>query len=152
MASVLAPPAKQAANLAEGDCVSMTGSGKELDLAKTDCAQPATPYVVVNKGEPRDGWGCSEGFYKLELPNRGGNLAFCFALNAKVGDCFDNVDGTEPPALVDCGRAAVKVVKTAPGMSVMGSECGEAADRYISYVLQGEQFSHVPGTICLDTL
>ncbi|RSM82930.1 hypothetical protein DL991_03575 [Amycolatopsis sp. WAC 01375] len=144
-----AGPEKQAKALTEGDCVVLTGSGKEADAVKTPCDSPQAPYAVSLTGVDKGDWNCKDGFYKYAVPRpvRGDGVALCLAINAKVGLCFDDIETKTPPPLKDCGSARLRISEVFPKMSVVNSPCAEGTAEVISYASYGtSQFKSA--TIC----
>ncbi len=142
-------PEKQAAKLEIGDCVVLTGTGKEADAAKTACDAPQTPYVVSVKGVDSGEWNCKEGFYKYAVPRplRGEGVALCLAINAQVGLCFDDIETKTPPPLVNCAGARLKVSEVFAQASYVNSPCTEGTAEVISYSSFGDsRFKNA--TIC----
>ncbi|RSM54354.1 hypothetical protein DMH03_36625 [Amycolatopsis sp. WAC 01376] len=145
----IAGPEKQAKALTEGDCVVLTGSGKEADAVKTPCDSPQAPYAVSLTGVDKGDWNCKDGFYKYAVPRpvRGDGVALCLAINAKVGLCFDDIETKTPPPLKDCGSARLRISEVFPQMSVVNSPCAEGTAEVISYASYGtSQFKSA--TIC----
>ncbi|WP_181774248.1 LppU/SCO3897 family protein [Amycolatopsis pittospori] len=139
VAKSAAGPEKQAAKLVEGDCVVLTGSGKEADAAKTPCESPQAPYAVSLTGVDKGDWNCKEGFYKYAVPRpmRGDGVALCLAINAQVGLCFDDIEAKTPPPLKDCGSARLRISEVFPQASIVKSPCKEGTEEVISYSSYG---------------
>ncbi|AUI63628.1 hypothetical protein [Amycolatopsis sp. BJA-103] len=142
-------PEKQAKGLTEGDCVVLTGSGKEADAAKTSCDSPQAPYAVSLTGVAKGDWNCKDGFYQYTVPRpgRGDGVALCLAINAKVGLCFDDIESKTPPPLKDCGSARLRISEVFPQMSVVNSPCAEGTAEVISYASYGTS-NFKSATIC----
>lgn len=142
-------PEKQATKVTEGDCVLLTGAGKEADAVKTPCATPQTPYAVSLKGVDSGDWGCKEGFYKYTVPRplRGEGVALCLALNAQVGLCFDDIETKTPPPLKDCGSARLRISEVFSQASYVNSPCAEGTEEVISYTSYGAS-NFKSSTIC----
>ncbi|GAB3709866.1 hypothetical protein GCM10027598_15270 [Amycolatopsis oliviviridis] len=145
-----AGPEKQAGKLTEGDCVVLTGSGKEADAVKTPCDSPQAPYAVSLTGLNKGDWDCKEGFYKyaVETPLRGEGVALCLAINAKVGLCFDDIESKTPPPLKDCGSARLKISEVFGQASYVNSPCKEGTEEVISYSAYGATQKFKSATIC----
>jgi hypothetical protein len=143
-------PEKQATALTEGDCVVLTGTGKEADAVKTACDAPKTPYVVSVKGVDKGDWGCKEGFYKYTVPTplRGEGVALCLAINGQIGSCFDDIDSKTPPPLRDCAGARLKISEVFPQSSIVNSPCAEGTEKVISYMAYGTTQTFKNATIC----
>lgn len=144
-----AGPEKQAKALIEGDCVVLTGSGKEADAVKTACDSPQAPYAVSLTGLDKGEWDCKEGFYRYTVPRpgRGDGVALCLAINAKVGLCFDDIGSKTPPPLKDCGSARLRISEVFPKMSIVNSPCAEGTAEVISYASYGTS-NFKSATIC----
>ncbi|WP_414935624.1 hypothetical protein [Amycolatopsis sp. cmx-11-51] len=142
-------PEKQAKSLTEGDCVVLTGSGKEADAVKTPCDSPQAPYAVSLTGVDKGEWNCKEGFYQYTVPRpvRGDGVALCLAINAKIGLCFDDIETKTPPPLKDCGSARLRISEVFPRMSVVNSPCAEGTAEVISYASYGTS-NFKSATIC----
>ncbi|MFI7123980.1 hypothetical protein [Amycolatopsis sp. NPDC049868] len=145
----VAGPEKQAGKLTEGDCVVLTGSGKEADAVPTSCDSPQAPYAVSLTGVDKGEWNCKDGFYKYAVPTplRGEGVALCLAINAKVGLCFDDIETKTPPPLKDCGSARLKISEVFPQMSVVNSPCAEGTAEVVSYASYGAS-KFKSATIC----
>ncbi|UMP01810.1 hypothetical protein [Amycolatopsis sp. EV170708-02-1] len=145
-------PEKQAKTLTEGDCVVLTGSGKEADAVKTACDSPQAPYAVSLTGVDKGEWDCKDGFYKYAVPRplRGNGVALCLAINAQVGLCFDDIRTKTPPPLKDCGSARLRISEVFPQMSVVNSPCAEGTAEVVSYASYGTS-NFKSATICFVT-
>ncbi|HEY3477873.1 MAG TPA: hypothetical protein VGL02_03145 [Streptomyces sp.] len=150
--SAVSGPEKQAQSLAVGDCVHLTGVGKDLDAIKTDCATPGTPYVVGEKGLAKGEWGCPEGFYQLTVDRsiRGDNVALCLGINGQIGTCYGDIETKTPPPPVACASARLKITETFPKASFVDSPCAEGTEKTISYSSFGDP-KFKESTICFST-
>ncbi|WP_037316270.1 LppU/SCO3897 family protein [Amycolatopsis orientalis] len=135
VAKAAAGPEKQAGKLEVGDCVQLTGAGKEADAVKTPCNAPNTPYMVSVVGVDKGDWNCSEGFYRVAIPTpmRGEGVALCLGVNGQIGACFDDIESKTPPKLVECGKARLKVLTTAPA-NPMGTGCPDNTEKTLTYM------------------
>jgi hypothetical protein len=141
---------KQAVSLEVGDCVRMTGAGEAVDAVKTPCDTPATPYVVSIKGIDKGTWDCQKGFYRLAVhTKRAPGVAICLGLNGQVGACFDDLESKTPPPLADCSKARLKVIQVLPTSRTVGDDCGQKAEKVVSYTSYGGASRFKDSTICL---
>lgn len=150
--SAVSGPEKQAQSLAVGDCVHLTGAGKDLDAIKADCTTPGTPYVVGEKGLAKGDWGCPKGFYQLTVDRgvRGDNVGLCLGINGQIGTCYDDIESKTPPPPVACSSARLKITETFPKASFVTSPCAEGTVKTISYTSFGDS-KFKAATICFGT-
>ncbi|KFZ82484.1 LppU protein [Amycolatopsis sp. MJM2582] len=144
----VAGPEKQATKVEAGDCVQLTGAGKEADAVKAACDDPRTPYVVSVKGTVKGD--CPEGFYSYSVatPLRGDGVGLCLGINARIGLCFDVIKTKTPPPLVDCSRARLKISEVFDKASYVNSPCKEGTEEVISYSAYGATQKFKSATIC----
>ncbi|WP_043847913.1 LppU/SCO3897 family protein [Amycolatopsis keratiniphila] len=143
-----AGPEKQATKVEAGDCVQLTGTGKEADAVKAACDNPQTPYVVSVKGTVKGD--CPEGFYSYSVatPLRGEGVGLCLGINAQVGLCFDDIKTKTPPPLVNCSGARLKISEVFDKASYVNSPCKEGTEEVISYTAYGATQKFKSATIC----
>jgi hypothetical protein len=143
-----AGPEKQATKLQAGDCVQLTGAGKEADAVKAACDNPQTPYVVSVKGTVKGD--CPKGFYDYSVPTpmRGEGVGLCLGINAQVGLCFNDIETKTPPPLVNCSGARLKISEVFGKASYVTSPCKEGTVDAISYTSYGATQNFKSATIC----
>ncbi|SDD27275.1 LppU/SCO3897 family protein [Actinokineospora iranica] len=123
--AVFAFSGTSAASAEPGDCIKVNSAdANDADVEKIDCAKPEAVYKVGKKLDSSVG-DCGE-FYEEYSERRTGrrssgkSFKLCLMLNAKEGDCFDNVVGTNTAGKavrVSCagGSAEVKVAAVING-------------------------------------
>lgn len=106
-------PTPRGANEANvGDCVNVVKGGVDAELEVVDCGAADARYTVAIELEMQEQ--CPAGAYVEYASIGAGGWSLCLALNAVVGQCFDN-SVTIGLTLTECGTADLEVVAVLAG-------------------------------------
>jgi hypothetical protein len=130
-----------------GVCVKVSSLADEnVDVTHLDCGSPEAAYKVAVTLDNSDAECPGEDYDRVIETGVGDGSALCLMLNAKEGDCFQNlISFSKGAERVDCGSSSAefKVVKVVDGQA-NASVC-PTGDTVLPTV-----YPEPPNTICLD--
>ena len=130
-----------------GDCIKVNKAAEaDADVEKIDCKDSAAVYRIGAKSDTGID-DCPDGDYQVYTETGDNRLTLCLMLNAKEGDCFQEVqndDGTLEHKRVECtsGDAAYRIGKVLDTMDF--KQCGPDFTEDEAYL-----YSNPSKTFCL---
>jgi hypothetical protein len=130
-----------------GACVEDNSrSADDAEIQSVPCDAPEAVYKVA-KTLPEPNADCPGSDYTLYYEEGPDGFTMCLMLNAKVGDCFINVENINANvARVDCAEGEFEVVEVVEG------EADESACPADDAVVPHVYPEPPPSTVCLKTL
>ncbi|WP_424184077.1 LppU/SCO3897 family protein [Actinokineospora sp. G85] len=109
---------KSPASADAGDCIKVNrGGATSADVDKIDCADQEAVFVVGKKLDSATAT-CPDGDYQQYTSSgRGSSFALCLVVNAKKGDCFDDILIAAQAKRVACASAEYEVLDVIEGRS-----------------------------------
>ncbi|MCG8916740.1 hypothetical protein L6E12_13155 [Actinokineospora sp. PR83] len=109
---------KSPASADAGDCIKVNNaSTTDADVEKIDCGSAEAVLQVAKKLDSASAK-CPEGNYQqYTSEGRGSDFSLCLMLNAKKGECFNDLDSVAKARKVDCAGAQTEVLDVVEGKS-----------------------------------
>ncbi|WP_156757542.1 LppU/SCO3897 family protein [Actinokineospora pegani] len=136
---------KSPASADAGDCIKVNrGGSTSADVDKIDCADPAAVFVVGKKLDSAKAT-CPDGDYQQYTSSgRGSDFSLCLVVNAKKGDCFDDIVIAAQAKRVACSGAEHEVLEVVEGRSEPDA-CAGALNTN-----DGLIYTEPPRVICME--